>query len=137
MFLGAPTTAYAAGDPVTIHLREAAVSPTGQPLVVSVAAASADPGARVTVSGSGYLKPAGDGSVVTIRVVAADGTALRPGSGRLPLRNPETGALLDAGLGDWAVVKAGPDGRFQTTFRLPNGRDSVPRFDPEQTIPCS
>lgn len=132
LVVGPAPAAYADSDPVTITVRERAVSPAGHLLVASIRADSTDPGARVSVSGSGYVKPDGDGSVVTIRVVGADGIAVRPGPGRLPLRNPESGALLDTGLGDWAVVKAGPDGLFTTTFRLPNGRDSVPRLDPEQ-----
>ena len=132
--LSTPTIASAESDPVRIEVRESAVAPAGHPLAVVIEASSVDPGAKVTVSGSGYLKPAGqDGSVVTIRVVGSDGVALRPGAGRVPLRNPETGGLLDGGLGDWVVVKADPSGTFRTTFRLPNGRDSAPRFDAKQT----
>lgn len=134
VLLGAPTIASAESDSVRIAVRESAVAPAGHPLAVVIEASSVDPGATVNVSGSGYLKSNGrDGSVVTIRVIGSDGVAVRPGAGRVPLRNPETGALLDTGLGDWAVVKADPTGTFRTTFRLPNGRDSAPRFDAEQT----
>lgn len=134
LLFGTPTSASAESDPVRIAVRESAVAPAGHPLVVVIEASSVDPGATVTVSGSGYLKPHGrDGSVVTFRVVGSDGVALRPGAGRVPLRNPETAALLDVGLGDWAVVKADAGGTFRTTFRLPNGRDSEPRFDTKQT----
>ena len=134
LLFGAPTSASAESEPVRIALQESAVAPAGHPLAILIEASSVDPGAAVTVSGSGYLKPSGqDGSVVTVRVIGSDGVALRPGDGRVPLRNPETGALLDVGLGDWAVVKADPSGTFRTTFRLPNGRDSAPRFDAKQT----
>ena len=134
LLLGAPTIAAADTGSVRIALRESAVAPADRPLTVEIEAPSVEPGAAVTVSGSGYLKPGGhDGSVVTIRVVGPDGVALRPGAGRVPLRNPETGALLDGGLGDWAVVKADPGGIFRTSFRLPNGRDSTPRLDAGQT----
>lgn len=134
LLLGAPSIAYADGEPVSIAVGATAVAPAGHRLAVTIDAASTDPGAEVHVSGQGYVKPAGDdGSVVTLRLVGPDGVALRPGSGRVPLRNPESGALLDTALGDWAVVKATPDGTFRTTFRLPNGRDSSPRFDPDTT----
>ena len=132
--LAMPAIASADTEPVRIALRETAVAPAGHPLAVVIEASSVDPGAPVNVTGNGYVKPGGrDGSVVTIRVIGSDGVALRPGAGRVPLRNPETGALLDDGLGDWAVVKADPSGSFRTSFRLPNGRDSAPRFDAGQT----
>ena len=134
LLLGAPALAAAESGPVQIAVRGSAVAPADHPLTVLIEGASVDPGAALKVSGSGYVKPGGqDGSVITIRVVGPDGVALRPGPGRVPLRNPETGALLDSGLGDWTIVKADPSGTFRTTFRLPNGRDSAPRFDPQQT----
>lgn len=134
LLLVAPATASAETGSVLIAVRQSAVAPADHPLAVTIEASSIDPGAAVTVSGTGYVKPGGrDGSVVTIRVIGPDGVALRPGAGRVPLRSPETGALLADGLGDWAVVKADPSGTFRTTFRLPNGRDSAPRFDAKQT----
>lgn len=134
LLLLTPASGMAETGSVRIAVRQSAVAPADHPLAVVIEAPSVDPGAAVTVTGSGYVKPAGqDGSVVTIRVIGSDGVALRPGAGRVPLRNPETGALLDGGLGDWAVVKADPSGTFRTTFRLPNGRDSAPRFDAQQT----